>query len=97
MKTARDNGVTVLLDGQGGDENFAGYPYMQGFYLRGKLKNQQYGAFARAMINMLAQQRSGLALETLIYQYLSPGMRHNALKSRCLFLNEGFFNDNEAT
>ena len=33
MKTARENGLTVMLDGQGGDELFTGYtPYYATFY-----------------------------------------------------------------
>lgn len=33
MKTARENGLTVMLDGQGGDELFTGYtPYYSMFY-----------------------------------------------------------------
>jgi asparagine synthase (glutamine-hydrolysing) len=34
MKAAREAGVTVLLDGQGGDELFAGYPISAGFAVR---------------------------------------------------------------
>ena len=35
MKRAKEEGVTVMLDGQGGDESFAGYQYFHGFHLYG--------------------------------------------------------------
>jgi asparagine synthase (glutamine-hydrolysing) len=47
MKVVRDNGVKVLLDGQGGDELFAGY---KGFYLSAladNLRNGAWGALIR--------------------------------------------------
>jgi len=39
--------VTVLLDGQGGDELLAGYVPYQFFYLRQLLKERKFGVFAR--------------------------------------------------
>ena len=36
MKAAREAGVTVILDGQGGDELFAGYPIAAGFAVRSR-------------------------------------------------------------
>jgi asparagine synthase (glutamine-hydrolysing) len=42
MKTAREAGLTVMLDGQGGDELFTGYtPYYHTFYSEAK-KNKDY-------------------------------------------------------
>lgn len=38
FELARDNKVTVLLDGQGADELFAGYHYFYGFYIKGLLR-----------------------------------------------------------
>ncbi|MBL0049329.1 MAG: asparagine synthase (glutamine-hydrolyzing) [Bacteroidetes bacterium] len=34
MQLAKENGVKVILDGQGGDELWAGYPHHQAIYLR---------------------------------------------------------------
>ncbi|WP_029165763.1 asparagine synthase (glutamine-hydrolyzing) [Aminiphilus circumscriptus] len=47
MKLAKDRGVTVLLDGQGGDELFTGYaPYYTAFF-REMLKKNAWGDLAR--------------------------------------------------
>jgi asparagine synthase (glutamine-hydrolysing) len=42
MKTAREAGITVMLDGQGGDELFTGYtPYYHTFYYEAKKNNDR--------------------------------------------------------
>jgi asparagine synthase (glutamine-hydrolysing) len=38
MRLARHNGVTVLLDGQGGDEVLAGYPFYYGYFIAQALR-----------------------------------------------------------
>jgi asparagine synthase (glutamine-hydrolysing) len=47
MAAAKAAGVTVLLDGQGGDELFAGYPQHLDRYLRRLLVTGNFGRFAR--------------------------------------------------
>lgn len=47
MRLAKENGVTVLLDGQGGDEQLAGYRKFYAFYLKEKLQKGQLVQFAR--------------------------------------------------
>lgn len=49
MKAARDNGISVLLDGQGGDETLLGYEKYYGSYLATTLRQQGLLAFARAL------------------------------------------------
>jgi asparagine synthase (glutamine-hydrolysing) len=39
MKKAKEEGITVLLDGQGADEILGGYEYYLGFYLKSIYKN----------------------------------------------------------
>lgn len=48
MRAARENGVVVLLDGQGGDENLLGYDRYYAAWLLDRLRTQGIGGFARA-------------------------------------------------
>jgi len=53
MKKAKESGITVLLDGQGGDELLAGYhPYYE-YYLMNLLRARKYLAFAREFVHSL--------------------------------------------
>lgn len=45
MKLAKENGVKVLMDGQGGDELFGGYPHYFISYWRELIKNFCFGKF----------------------------------------------------
>lgn len=49
MKLASQNNVKVILDGQGSDELFAGYPIHQVAYLNGLLANGNLGTFNNAL------------------------------------------------
>lgn len=49
MKTARDNGIPVLLDGQGGDETLLGYEKYYGSHLATILRQQGISAFISAL------------------------------------------------
>lgn len=54
MRAAREAGVTVLLDGQGADELFGGYPWMVGT----AVVSRGAGAVARALLNGGGQRDS---------------------------------------
>ncbi len=56
MRLAKAHGVTVLLDGQGGDENFAGYQYFHGFYLNGLLNKKKWGKFSYEFLKILLRR-----------------------------------------
>jgi asparagine synthase (glutamine-hydrolysing) len=55
MQRAKEAGITVLLDGQGGDEVFAGYPEVEGFALRSMGRG-------RALRRIVEQPRAGRAV-----------------------------------
>ena len=55
MRTARDAGVKVLLDGQGGDEVFGGYAKFRYAYLASLLRSGRLLRFAREAGAMLTQ------------------------------------------
>jgi asparagine synthase (glutamine-hydrolysing) len=56
MRTARENGITVVLDGQGGDEALCGYRKYSFFYLRRLLSQGRLGP---AVWHALSALRSG--------------------------------------
>ena len=52
MKLAKENGVTVLLDGQGGDELFTGYTYFYNFFFQEILKHLSIPTLLRELKNL---------------------------------------------
>lgn len=57
MELAKGN-VVVTLDGQGGDEHLAGYPYFYGAYFKELLTHLRWLRLGREMTAYLAKQRS---------------------------------------
>jgi len=70
MRLARDSGVTVLLDGQGSDELFAGYPPFLGPRLGGALRSGYLAGVARAL-----SERPNLIPATIRYALLGARKR----------------------
>jgi len=91
MRLAKTNGVTTLLDGQGGDENFAGYQYFHGFHLAGLLRRGRLGAFARELSAILLRRQEISALQTLAYQMLPRNIRRAALLRAAALVTPEFF------
>lgn len=75
MRLVKKNGVVVLLDGQGGDESFAGYQYFHGFHLFGILKNEGIWKFAQELIHVLSRNQDMSAFSTLAFQTLPAPVR----------------------
>ncbi len=91
MKLAKENGVTVLLDGQGGDENFAGYQYFHGFNLYGLLKQKKYFQFASELLKNIIQKQDISAYQTLMFQILPDSLKKKSLLKTLPYLHKDFF------
>ena len=84
MKAAREAGVTVMLDGQGGDEIFAGYLTSFGPHFADLLLNGQLRGFAReaASFKRLHGARAVDVATTLVGGALPPGFVARARSRR---------------
>jgi len=76
MRAAKDAGVKVLLDGQGGDEVFGGYAKFRYAYLASLLRSGRIFRFAREVGAMIRQGDSRYALNIKNgYRYLPKRAR----------------------
>ncbi|MCH2213919.1 MAG: asparagine synthase (glutamine-hydrolyzing) [Flavobacteriales bacterium] len=86
MKLAKENGVTVLLDGQGADEVFGGYYPFAGAYLLSLLKSGNFSRFTKEM-KLLKQNfnpKMEMAMMRSLFYSLPKGMRLLARKKNRL-------------
>lgn len=91
MRLAKEYGVTVLLDGQGGDENFAGYHYFHGFNLYGLLTEWKVLRFSAELFKSLLRKQDKSAYQTLLFQILPHPMRKLLLLRAVPYVQPDFF------
>jgi len=91
MRLAKEKGVTVLLDGQGADEVFAGYHYFHAFYMHGKIKQRQYGRLLQSFYQTLARKQKKIAFQTFLFNYLPTALKKRILRNTDPYLSEEFF------
>ena len=70
MKLAKNKGVKVLLDGQGGDELLAGYRKFYAFYLKEKLLDFSFIKFFKAIFYLLKSKEFNFFDREGIERYL---------------------------
>lgn len=91
MRLAKDNGVTVLIDGQGGDESFAGYQYFHGFNMYGMLKGKKVVQLGSELLKSFFREQDKSAYQTFIFQILPDSSRKKILRRTVPYLNTDFF------
>ncbi len=92
MELAKQN-VVVTLDGQGADEQLAGYHYFFGFYFKELLQRGKLLSLSKEMLAYQMRHQSLTALKSLLFFLLPAGLRakvrageHNYLQ--CDFASE---------
>ncbi|MFH0865404.1 MAG: asparagine synthase C-terminal domain-containing protein, partial [Bacteroidota bacterium] len=80
MELAQRN-VTVLLDGQGADEELTGYHYFFGFYFKELLYHLKLFTLADEIFHYLKQHKSIFGIKTFLYLML-PSSSKLKLKAR---------------
>jgi asparagine synthase (glutamine-hydrolysing) len=85
--------VKVTLDGQGADEELAGYHYFFGNYYKELLNNFKYIKLFKELLCYFRYHKSTYAFKTFIYFLLSSERQTNLRVSKYGYINSNF-NDN---
>jgi len=89
MQIASDK-VKVTLDGQGADEELAGYHYFFGNYYKELFNNYKYLKLIKELLGYLGNHKSFYALKTFIYFLLSSERQTNLRVNRYGYINKNF-------
>jgi asparagine synthase (glutamine-hydrolysing) len=105
MKLASENGVKVMLDGQGGDELFAGYSYFYQFFFYEMFRKKKPGRFVTEINKLNNSAISKGQIYKFIFNELGrrtmPDLLHQNFYKRTKpefkYLNKDFIEDNMDT
>jgi asparagine synthase (glutamine-hydrolysing) len=92
MESAKGK-VVVTLDGQGADEELAGYHYFFGFFFKDLLRQKRFGTLIREMSQYLINHRSCFGIKSFFYFMLPVKLRIKARIKNTGYLNSEFIRD----
>ncbi|MFC2081487.1 asparagine synthase (glutamine-hydrolyzing) [Bacteroidota bacterium] len=96
MELAKNN-VVVTLDGQGADEELAGYHYFFGFYFKELLKQFHLIRLFSEMYHYLIQHNSIFGMKIFAYLLLPSKLRTSTRVKEKTYINEEFINAYKAS
>lgn len=82
--------VVVTLDGQGADEQLAGYHYFFGFYFKDLLRQLKFGKLASELVNYTAKHHGLLGIKSFLFFLLPPAMRTKNRIEQSSFIDPDF-------
>ncbi len=83
--------VTVTLDGQGADEQLAGYPYFYGFYFKELLTTLSLRTLFIEILYYMKLHKSLYAIKTLIFFLLPNRLKLNLKGKNISYIQSDFF------
>lgn len=89
MELAKDK-VVVTLDGQGADEELAGYHYFFGFFFKDLLRNARIGKLSGEIYQYLNNHRSLYGIKSFIYFLLPEQVKTTVRVGEKGYLNQDF-------
>jgi asparagine synthase (glutamine-hydrolysing) len=93
MELAKNYAV-VTLDGQGADEQLAGYHYFFGFYFKYLLMNFKFNKLFNETFHYIKLHRSTYGLQMLSYFMLPNTLKSMIAFNKRKYIRKSFFNEN---
>ncbi len=95
LELAKKEKTTVLLEGQGADELFAGYPYFYGFLIKGLILQGKYFTALREFLKLVKTDSLKLGLSSVLFLFMPLNLKNNYFVQRS-FISDLLLNDSSS-
>ncbi|NEW61435.1 asparagine synthase (glutamine-hydrolyzing) [Sulfurovum sp. bin170] len=92
MKLAKKH-ASVTLDGQGADEQLAGYHYFYGFYFKELLKGLSLAKLSYEIFHYIKKHKSTYGLKTFLFFLLPERLKINFRVQKASYIQNDFYKD----